>query len=290
MSAQRALTNQDTGSDGSMLMRSLERVFRHFARMLVGKITFRRVQELLREVFIQEAEARLRHERPGKNVPLSKLALLTGLDTRTLIRIRGELAARQARGEGVRISELSSEAKLVEAWALNPKYCGSDGAPRALTVGQPGSEFEQLVKEVISARGVTVQSMLERLTATNTVEFTDQGARLVLLNRRYSPFNSGDEESLMANGLQALINLSGTVCNNVVASTEDRMIQRELWTFRLDESRREEFRELVREYLLKVEAGAEKVMVPLESEFEYQDQITAGLGLYYFEESPSGAV
>ena len=50
---------------------------------------------MLRDVFIQEAEARLRRERPGKNVPLSQLALLTGLDTRTLIRIRAELAARQ---------------------------------------------------------------------------------------------------------------------------------------------------------------------------------------------------
>lgn len=287
MAAQHSISAQREGSDASMLVRSLERVFRHFARMLVGKITFRRVQDLLRDVFIQEAEARLRRERPGKNVPLSQLALLTGLDTRTLIRIRGELAARQARGErGVRISELSSEARVVEAWALNPRYCTADGQPRALTFGKPDGEFEQLVRQVISARGVTAQSIIERLTTTGTVEASGQGKRLHLLTNRYSPFHTGDEESLMANGLQALINLSGTVCGNVSAAASERLIQRELWTFRLDESRREEFRAVVREFLLRVESDAEQVMVPLESEFEYQDQLTAGLGFYYFEEDP----
>ena len=270
-----------------MLVRSLERVFRHIARMLVGKITFRRIQDLLRDVFIQEAEARLRRERPGKNVPLSQLALLTGLDTRTLIRIRGELAARQARGgRGVRISELSSEARVVEAWALNPRYCNAEGKPRALTFGKPDGEFEQMVKQVISARGVTAQSIIERLTATGTVEASAQGKRLRLLTDRYSPFHTGDEESLMANGLQALINLSGTVCNNVTSTHPERLIQRELWTFRLDASRRREFRGLVREFLLRVENEAEQVMAPLESEFEFHDQLTAGLGFYYFEEDP----
>lgn len=288
MAAQHSSNAQQySGSDASMMMRSLESVFRHFARMLVGKVTLRRLQDLMREVFVQEAEARLRRDRPGKNVPLSQLALLTGLDTRTLIRIRGELASRQVQGKDtVRISELSPEARLVEVWALNPKYCGADGQPRPLSVGPSGSEFEQLIKEVINSRGVTAQSMLERLLATHTVEYVEDGQRLALLCERYSPFNSSDEESLMANGLQALINLSGTVCRNVTSPTKDRMIQRELWTFRLDESRREEFRNLVRDYLLKVEVGAEKVMVPLESEFEHQNQITAGMGIYYFEEDP----
>lgn len=287
MAAQQTANMQHETSDASMLLRSLERVFRYFTRMLVGKVTLRRLQDMLRDVFVQEAEAKLRRDRPGKNVPLSQLALLSGLDTRTLIRIRADLAAQQVSGQpGLSISELSPEARVVEAWVLNPKYCGPDGNPRSLGFGAPGSEFEQLVRQVITSRGVTVQSLLARLTATGSVEVDDSSKRLTLLTKRFSPFNSSDEESLMATGLQALINLSGTVCSNVAGPMSERMIQRELWTFRLDESRRNEFRQLVRDFLLRMESEAEQVMIPLESEFKYQDQITAGLGFYYFEEDP----
>ena len=90
----------------------------------------------------------------------------------------------------------------------------------------------------------------------------------------------------MANGLQALINLSGTVCSNVAGDDCRALIQRELWTFRLDESRRDEFRKAGARISDPGGSDAEQVMVPLESEFEFQDQITAGLGFYYFEEDP----
>ncbi len=237
---------------------------------------------------MQEAEAKLRRDRPGKNVPLSKLALLTGLDTRTLIRIRGDMATRRAGADDkVRIAEISSEAKLVETWALSPRYRDEQsGKPRVLSYNRPGSEFERLVREVITARGVTVQSTLERLLATNSVSANPETGELTLLTDRFSPFNSEDEMSLMATGLQSLINLSGTIEHNLGSGREHRLIQRELWTFRLDQENRQRFRSEVRRFLEGVEKGAEDVMEPLESEFEHEGQMTAGLGFYYFEEEP----
>ena len=48
----------------------------------------------------------------------------------------------------------------MEAWALNPRSIAALTASRvSLGFGEPGSEFEQLVRQVITARGVTVQSM-----------------------------------------------------------------------------------------------------------------------------------
>lgn len=287
MAAQRAMQHGSEGQDANVLISAVENVFRNLARLLVGRMTFSRLQQIFREIFVQEAEAKLRRERPGKNVPLSQLALLTGLDTRTLIRIRGDISSRQALGEQQRakISDVSSEAKVVEMWALNPRYRDqASGHPRVLSYGEPGSEFEQLVKQVVTARGVTVQSIMERLLATNTVELNRDRGLLTLLTERFTPFHSQDEMSLMANGLAAISNLSGTVCQNVQAPQDGRVIQRELWTFRLDEDRREEFRTKVRKFLLDVENRAEKVMAPMESKFEYDDQVTAGLGFYYFEE------
>jgi hypothetical protein len=287
MAAQRSARAAGTEQDATILVRSLQIILRNLARLLVGRMTLRHVLDLFRDVYVQEAEARLRRERPGKNVPLSRLALLTGLDTRTLIRIRGDLAQRQARGDDrVRISELSPEAKLVETWAQNPRYRDRDtGRPRDLSYKSAGSEFEQLVRQVITARGVTVQSTLERLLATHCVEKDPEEDRLVLLTDRFSPFNTEDELSLMATGMQAIINLTDTIDHNVHSAKPDRLIQRELWTFRLNEERRREFRAKVREFLERVEREAEGTMVPMESPFEAPDQLTAGLGFYYFEEN-----
>jgi hypothetical protein len=271
----------------TMLSRWMERLFRQLARLLVGRMTLIQAQNLLREVFVQECEARLQSKRPGKNIALSQLALLTGLDTRTLSRIRGDLALRRlAREKETRIGELSPEAKVVEMWAHNPEYTDPEsGTPRVLGCGGSGSEFEELVRQVVTARGVTVSSVMERLLATESVRFDSEAGELHLATKRYSPFISEDEVGLMNSGLQALTNLSGSIVHNVNASRDQRLIQRELWTYRLDPLRRPEFRETLRNFLLEVEERGEVVISPLESEFESGDQLTAGLGFYYFEET-----
>ncbi len=282
MAAERAVRQKPPDRDISVLTRSVENVFRNLVRLLMGKMTLRRLQGIMREIFVQEAETRLRQERPGRNVPLSRLALLTGLDTRTLIRVRGEMSARQAEGrERIRIEDLSGEARVLEMWARNGRYHDEDtGRPKALNP----DEFEQLVKEVISARGVTVQSILERLIGTGSVEVDPKSGVLSLTTDRYSPFDSEDQLSLVASGMHAIINLTRTVDHNVHSAQEERNIQREVWTFRLEPERRDEFHAEVRNFLLRIEDQAVKVMTPLESDTQHDDQITAGVGFYYFEE------
>jgi hypothetical protein len=278
-------SQQQPRQDAGMLHHWMERILRHFARLLVGRMTLTQLLNIMREIFVQECEMQLQRERPGRNVPLSQLALLTGLDTRTLTRIRSDLALRQMADDGQgQASELSPEARVVEMWAHNARFADARGKPRALSCVGAGSEFEELVRRVVTARGVTVQSILERLLATGSAEVDRKKGVLRLLTPRFSPFNSEDEVSLMNNGLQAINNLSGSVARNLESPREERVIQRELWTFRLDRARRAEFRDKVRGFLLDCEQRAEGVMAPLESEFESENQMTAGLGIYFFEE------
>ena len=171
-------------------------------------------------------------------------------------------------------------------WARHERYRDpASGEPRALAYGNPEAEFEQLVKAVVNARGVTPQSILDRLVGTNSVEAdTDKGV-LHLVTDRYSPFDSQHEMSLMSNGMQAIINLTGTVGRNIESPNDARNIQREVWTFRLDPDNRDRFHEKVRDFLLDMEQEAARVMTPLESEQQHDGQITAGVGFYYFEES-----
>lgn len=287
MAAAQATRQYTEEGEVSVLNRSVENVFRNLVRLLVGRMTLRRLMDLLRDIFVQEAEAKLRRERPGKNVPLSQLALLTGLDTRTLIRVRGQLSARQTAGrDRLRIEDLSSEARVVEMWARHERYRDvASGEPRVLSYGTPESEFEQLVKAVVRSRGVTPQSILERLLGTRSVEQDADTGELRLITDRYSPFDSQHEKSLMSNGMQAIINLTGTVGRNIGSPDETRNVQREVWTFRLEPERRDEFHRKVRTFLLDMEQEAARVMTPLESEAQHDGQLTAGVGFYYFEEA-----
>ena len=74
--------------EADLLARAVENVFRKLIRFLVGRITLVKLQEMIRYIYVEETEKMLRRERPGKNVPLTRLALNTGLDTRTLTRVR----------------------------------------------------------------------------------------------------------------------------------------------------------------------------------------------------------
>ena len=230
MAAQQAHQLQDV----SVLTRSVESIFRNVVKLLVGKMSLVRLQTIIREIFVQEAHAKLRAERPGKNVPLSRLALLTGLDTRTLIRVREQIFAGLALGkEQTRVSDIIPEAKIVGLWAQSPEYCDPEsGKSRSLTFGENNSEFEKLVKAAITSRGVTLQSIVERLVATNTIEVDKEKGQVKLLAERYTPFNSDHEMSLMTSGMHAITNLTGTVQRNISSARKDRIFQREVWTFR----------------------------------------------------------
>ena len=85
-----AVPGEQTLPDVAILTRAVENVFRKLIRLLIGKMSLKKLQEMIQGIFVEEAEAKLRAERPGKNVPLSTLAVVTGFDTRTLTRIKSK--------------------------------------------------------------------------------------------------------------------------------------------------------------------------------------------------------
>jgi len=78
--------------DVAVFTRAIENVFRKLIRLLIGKMSLKKLQEMIQIVFIEETEAKLKKETPGKNVALGDIALQTGVDTRTIKRIRTYIA------------------------------------------------------------------------------------------------------------------------------------------------------------------------------------------------------
>jgi len=154
--------------EAAILTRAVENVFRKLIRFLVGKISLVRLQEMIRHIYVDEAEAGLKLENPGKNVPLTRLALVTGLDTRTLAQVRSQLARDEQQYRQQFLAELTPESAIVEAWAERVSGSGPDNGS-VLEYGDEKCAFERLVRSTIPGRGITTQSIIKRLVATNSM-------------------------------------------------------------------------------------------------------------------------
>ncbi|MEE4293036.1 MAG: hypothetical protein V2I79_03595 [Xanthomonadales bacterium] len=268
--------------DADLLARAVENVFRKLIRFLVGRISLVKLQEMIRYIYIEETEKKLKAEKPGKNVPLTRLALLTGLDTRTLTRVREQLYHSAPLYQNQFLAELTPESAIVEAWAT----LGDEHA--VLEYGSEDAEFERLVRSTIPTRGITTQSIIKRLVDTRSVSQNRESGTLRLLVDHFSPYLSDDEPNIINAAFSAIGNLISTVEYNVSAGSAERLFQRQAWSFRLDPEQRLAFRRDMREMLESYEEGAMNRIEPWEMERFGKDLLTAGVGFYYFEEDRPG--
>lgn len=274
----------DNINEAAILTRAVDNVFRKLIRFLVGRISLVRLQEMIRHIYVEEAEANLRKECPGKNVPLTRLALITGLDTRTLVLVRKRLEQNTRQYRQQFLAELTPESAIVEAWAARASGATAGKAP-VLDYGNEKSSFENLVRSTISGRGITTSSIIERLVATKSIIQDKDRQELHLIVNRFSPYLSDDEPNMVNAALSAISNLISTIEHNMQVEQADKFFQQQSWTFRLSPEDREEFRQVTRRLLEKSKDYTENGMQPYEREEYGPDMVTAGVGFYYFEDA-----
>lgn len=269
--------------EAELLTRAVENVFRKLIRFLVGRISLVRLQEMIRHIYVEETELKLQAEQPGKNVPLARLALNTGLDTRALVQIRKRLQTKQPQYRQQFLAELTPESAVVEAWASRVRGEGSSGTAAVLEYGSDDAGFEALVKSTLSIRGITTQTIMQRLVATRSVEQDLERRTLRLLVDHYSPYLSQDEPNIINAAFSAISNLISTIEHNVHSEQSEKLFQRQAWTFRLDPRRGAEFRAVMRAMLEQCEADARRQIAPWELDDYDAGMLAAGVGFYYFE-------
>jgi hypothetical protein len=278
--------------DVAILTRAVENVFRKLIRLLIGKMSLKKLQEMIQVIFVEEAEAKLRLETPGKNVPLSTLAVVTGFDTRTLTKIKGKESYLKPFFEEKRfLSEITPECSVLDVWESSSKYRDSkSGKPKILAIRGSKASFESLIGDSNSTRGVTVTSFLQRLEASKSIVVDKAKNTVQMIDKRYTPFESEDQTENVKIGMAAVGNLVDTIAYNLKASSQGResFYQRGCWTNRLDKSESDKLRKLVKKFLLKTDERARKIMKPFEQDTVNNDQVTAGISMFYFEEESHG--
>lgn len=270
--------------DTTILTRAIENVLRRLIRFLVGRVSLVRLQEIIRYIYVEEAEKILTAKNPGKNIPMTRLALITGLDTRTLVKVRKAVSKERQRYKQLLMAELTPESAIVEAWSDKINKGADDPQLRILNYGSSNSEFDTLVRSTISTRGITTQSIIKRLVDTKSVKQNEENKTLELIVEHYSPYLSGDEPNIVNAAFLAISNLISTIEHNVNSDQEDRLFQRQIWTFRLPPERQLDFRSKMKDMLVQFENQAKREISPWELESYEDNSMTAGVGLYYFED------
>ncbi len=153
-----------------------------------------------------------------------------------------------------------------------------------LKYGDEHSDFEILVRSAISSRGVTSQSIIQRLVASGSVVHDSKKKTVKLVVPKFSPYLSSDEPQIFNAAFTAISNLISTVEHNIKAEPDNKMFQRQVWTFRLPVRDILKFRNRMRMFLESMERRTEDKIERWETAGSDEEVISAGVGIYYFEE------
>ncbi len=272
--------------DVAILTRAIETVFRKLIRILVGRISLAKLQEMVNFIYVEEAERKIVRERKKAHAPLTKLALMTGLDSRAVAAIRYKIQTGGQLYEQLFLRELTPESAIVEAWArLIDTTLPHDGKDKStLEYGNDESDFETLIRSTISSRGITSQSIIQRLVASKSIVQDKKKKTVKLVLKHFSPYLSSDEPQMFNAAFTAISNLISTAENNIKAAPEGRFFQRQVWTFRLPVAARLNFRKEMHAFLESLEFRAKEEIRHWEVDGKADEIVSAGVGMYYFEE------
>jgi hypothetical protein len=243
---------------------------------------------MIRYIFVDEIEKKLRREHPTRNVPLTQLALLSGLDTRTLTKIRNNPKYRQPfYEEATFLEQFVLGASILNDWSSKPPYIDQEsGKPMPLSISGESPSFESLFLETTKSRGVTYNSLLNRLIDNGAVSLNDTAEKVLLVSNSFLPSDSKDKLGAIEIGFSALGNLTDTVIQNINALEVggEKLFQRGAWTYQLNPDNKSDMRRDLNLLLEKTDKSARKVIKKYEEDIPSSKNITAGVSFFYFEE------
>ncbi len=274
------MKNDPASNDSASLTDAVGLVLRRIVRLMVGTVSFPALIEILKTLYVEEAEKKLKrtHTRPTK----SALALLTGLDTRVVSSVISN-------DYDISLSPKSicAENALLDMWANDPFFSNQETKkPLILPIEGRGRTFQGLVLRSIG-RNITVKTVLDRLISSGNIRIISKATeRVEMLSLFYSPIT--DNRANMTN--IAFIESSRVLAaaiHNINSDIDSRVPQQSRWTYRLSPYRYSEFRKEVRLLLQRQIKEGEALLEQFEEAQKQSGQLTVGIGWYQWGDHDS---
>ena len=260
-------------TENSAVHQVLPLLFRKIVRLLVGTISFPILADLLKSLYVEEAERKL--ERSGSKPTKSAIALITGLDTRVVSSV-----SKENYGETGVPTSANPENTLIDIWNSDATFQDPDTLKAAiLPIEGKGRTFQTLVLRAIG-RNITVKTVLDRLLKGGTVQIVDGDIpRVELVSKFYNPISS-DNAKATEIGLLESSRVLSAVLHNMGSDDDRRVPQQGRWTYRLDPKNYKHFRNEVRDLLEKQIAEGDELLEKFEEPQKKPGQLTVGIGWY----------
>jgi len=264
-----ARTQDDTRSITSLL----SRVFSKVVRLVIGTISFPALADILKAIYIEEAQKKLSRE--GTKPTKSAIALITGLDTRVVSSVLANNLEKTIQTQNV-----NPENALIDMWSSDPFFLDEDsGKPAALPISGRGRTFQGLVLRSIG-RNITVKTVMDRLLAWENIRVNRGDIDTVeLIAQTYLPLSDDRVKHTEIGFLEASRVLSAVIYN-MSSESNFHVPQQGRWTYRLDPNKYKEFRLSVRQLLEKQIKEGESLLEEFEEPAKQPGQLTVGIGWY----------
>lgn len=257
------------------LVNSATRILRGFARIFMGRMTFDVMVDILRQVMVEEGSRRVAAENDGKMI-LSRVSLLTGIRTQAIKEIQQQHDAPNGAAY-----DLTIEGRILAIWANDKQYRDANtGQPMELIIHGGGCTFQRLVSSV-AGRGVTTQTVLERLEASGNVKVVNEHwVRLV--NPRWIYIQNYQSQMLEAGSFNAENHL--TTLQHNLDQPEDRWTERSVWSVSLPPEKIPELREVLNNALKDFyHASADLIREREDEQMPQVNETLAGVGMFYWQ-------
>ena len=243
-------------------------------------IPFREFSEVVKEIYARVAADEART--PERPASLARVAIVTGLNRRELLRIFGESDKLRRALE----SNANAIARLLQGWHSDPAFTGPYGFPRDLPFGDDigsAASFTELTKRYAS--GLPADVMLDELVRVDAAVQLPESGLIRVLKRTYIPEEMAPEQiEVFARGVRRYVE---TIDHNL-REKEPEFRRFERWVFPDFGIRTEDweaFTSLVNDRLVGVIEDLDNRFTAFEKPNEGEgEMLTVGVGMYVYKD------
>ena len=262
----------------NVLARAIIKILRPLVRVLIrNEVTHAELTELVRQTYVEVAYDT--YSIPGQEMTFSRVAVLTGLSRKEVVRLKGILDS-----EEVLVKQAPNRAqRVVHGWLSDKQFLDRKKQPKELPVKGEGSSFQALVQRY--SGDITYGAVLDELNLIGVTELSENNT-VRLINKAYIPFK--DELEKVRIMAVCVSDLFETAVYNIEDQGGSPRFQRQMVYSGVEQGIAEEFKSLSGDKAAELLEHLNKYLSAKRensTDAERASGVRVGLGIYYFEES-----
>lgn len=207
-------------------------ILRPMIRLLIRfEFTHAELGELVRQTYVEVADNDFSIE--GEEMTVSRVAVLTGLSRKEVVRIRELLDS-----DTTTLKQVPNRAqRVVQGWLHDKEFLDRKKTPKVLPVKGAKGSFVSLVKRY--SGDITYGAILDELNRIGVTSQPDD-TKVELVNAAYIPYEDDLEQVRLLS--MCVSDLFQTAVSNIDADVDDKKFQRQVTYNLLDKNTAHEFK------------------------------------------------